>query len=384
MSWDRIARRVVRNLCVSVAAWSALCAAASADVVWNLDPTQSSLTLSIPPVIEPGQGNLGDADYRPAVTVVGTAQTDPGTSGDPSLAAPLNSLTTKLGGSLKTYGASFLTNINLGGVAGNASQLSIHALTTGNWLPDQTGGIREANGQATYGAPSPANLAFTLTRTSPLGGPLTVPPYDASLLTTDIGRGVMTDVAGLLSTRNFTVPVSNGQFDTFWLTLSSGFGVRVNLAEPINGLEYGPGALTQAEEIAIFGSPGTTFNRLLAISDPGTISRAGAAYVLDIPFAGHENTFFVPLDVIMHVRAVANLRVGDVNFDGAVNSADKLLVQSHLGETDPRGLGLGDANGDGVVNSADLALVPEPATMVSLACGVAILTIAGQMKKRRR
>jgi hypothetical protein len=283
---------------------------------------------------------------------------------------------------LRTYGANFLTNINLGSNADAISDLTFHATTEGAWLPDATGGTRDPDGAATYGTPTTGNLAFSLQRVSPLTGPLNTPPYDAAQLTTDIGRGVMTDVAGLFSTRGFNVPVTNGQFDTFWLTLSSAFGARINLSEPITGTEYGPGVLSQAQEVALFGSPGTTNNTYSYLAGAGVISRAGPAYVLDLPFYGHESTFFVPIDISAHLRAIANLRVGDVNFDGAVNSADRILVQSHLGETNAQGLGVGDANGDGVVNSADLALVPEPATAIGFACGIAVLAFAARTQRR--
>ena len=72
---------------------------------------------------------------------------------------------------------------------------------------------------------------------------------------------------------------------------------------------------------------------------------------------------------------------GDLNADGSVNSGDLDMVRGNWGATIEPNTG-GDANGDGYVNSADLDIVrgnwgasapasavPEPSTLLLLACG---------------
>ncbi|HEY2841916.1 MAG TPA: dockerin type I repeat-containing protein, partial [Pirellulales bacterium] len=92
----------------------------------------------------------------------------------------------------------------------------------------------------------------------------------------------------------------------------------------------------------------------------------------------------IDLDLKIHVRAIANILPGDVNFDGVVNEADRAVIQAHLGQANPHGLGIGDANGDGIVNGNDFRLVPEPATLVSFACGAALLAAVRWGRQRTR
>ena len=54
---------------------------------------------------------------------------------------------------------------------------------------------------------------------------------------------------------------------------------------------------------------------------------------------------------------MANLQLGDVNFDGIVNGLDIADVASHWLQTNPQHLGAGDGNGDGIVNGLDIALI---------------------------
>ncbi|HEY2841917.1 MAG TPA: dockerin type I repeat-containing protein [Pirellulales bacterium] len=370
MNGKKFRRFHLLSLCLL--AWSLLISPAAADVTWNVDSGHSSVAI-IPSYTFPGDGL-----YLPPVTLIGVAQTDPGTSGDPSLLHPTNSLTTSLGGSFKSTGSNFLTSINFGGLATTAAQLTITAADSGNWLPDLTGGTSSDDGsQATYGTPIPANMAATLVRTSPLSGYVMMGNdfVDASTIPTDVGRIAIFDLAGKPATPSGALVVSNGQFDLRNLRISDALGASLNLFEPINNFALGPGSFTQAQLITAQGRPGDTSNTFSSSSGPGTLSRNGAAYVLDLPFHGIEPDLSIVLDVTIHLRAVANLLPGDVNFDGLVNAADRAVIQAHLGQTDPHGLGVGDANGDGIVNANDFRLVPEPATLVSFTIGIALLFI---------
>lgn len=83
--------------------------------------------------------------------------------------------------------------------------------------------------------------------------------------------------------------------------------------------------------------------------------------------------------------------IGDVNLDGAVNSADLGLMLNNFSSTSAIDWVNGNMNGDGVVNSADLGLllnnftfasasaVPEPATSF-----MSLLAIAGFVVSRKR
>ena len=83
---------------------------------------------------------------------------------------------------------------------------------------------------------------------------------------------------------------------------------------------------------------------------------------------------------------------GDANGDGVVSAADFASIQANFGDADNEGI-LGDANGDGVVSAADYAsiqinfgsnaagaeVVPEPATIFVMACGM-----VGIFRRRQR
>jgi hypothetical protein len=98
---------------------------------------------------------------------------------------------------------------------------------------------------------------------------------------------------------------------------------------------------------------------------PGVIGRDGAAYT--ISFTDEAIKYLVgktapsTLDLeahqLLNVHATANLKPGDANFDGIVNSQDLALISSNWLATNAFHLGGGDVNGDGIVNSQDLALV---------------------------
>jgi len=364
-----ICRGIHRFLSVALAGiLSAMLAPlALADVTWTVDSSQTTVFI-VPSIVIPA------TVLSPVVTLIGIPQTDPGTSGDPLLAHPQNSLVTSLGGSFKTIGSSFLTSINFGPRATTADQLTITANDNGNWLPQLDGGARDEDGSnPNFGVPTPANGAATMVRTTPLTGPLDTPPFDASLVPVDAGRLAIHELAGKPATPNGAIPVVNGQLNLTTLLLSDSLGASMNLYEPITNNQLGPGLLTRAELIIAQRVVGSTANTFASTAGLGTLSRSGAAYVLDLPFHGIEPDLPIRLDVTIHLRAVANLLPGDVNFDGVVSVADRNLILANLGHSDPHGLALGDANGDGVVNMNDLQLVPEPATIVGLAMGIATL-----------
>lgn len=60
-------------------------------------------------------------------------------------------------------------------------------------------------------------------------------------------------------------------------------------------------------------------------------------------------------DVTYVVRTILRTRFGDVNLDGMVTAADRMIVQANLGTNG--GWAQGDMNCDGVINAADLAIV---------------------------
>jgi Dockerin type I domain/PEP-CTERM motif len=150
--------------------------------------------------------------------------------------------------------------------------------------------------------------------------------------------------------------------------------------------------------------------------DQGTLSRDGAKYVMTIHYTDFANLAedstipaFFPFTEERKVNirstfttdtvAEANLRLGDVNFDGDVNIFDVNLISANWSGSNPAAFGNltpGDANGDGVVDIFDINLVSanwgpaaggvqsvsEPSTMVL--SGLGILGILFVAIRRRR
>lgn len=98
---------------------------------------------------------------------------------------------------------------------------------------------------------------------------------------------------------------------------------------------------------------------------PGVIGRDGAAYTISFTdetikyLQGKTAPSSLDLEAhqLLNVHATANLKPGDANFDGIVNSQDLALISSNWLAANAFHLGNGDVNGDGIVNSQDLALV---------------------------
>jgi hypothetical protein len=255
---------------------------------------------------------------------------------------------------------------------------------SGSWLPnlqDPSGGLSGSNDPVQqYGAATSANLAVTMTRTSPKDGydnfslEYGNDPHGFAKAPTDVGRLAAYGLKAVpFATK--ALAVSNGTFDSTSVQMFGQYGLAYNLREKSLDADWYTQApiAYPASPIAPANLTGVLPNALTGSAALGVLSRSGSDYIMTLPFSAIDDLYAFVLKLDLHLVAKANILPGDVNFDGVVNEADRTLIMAHLGETNAKGLGIGDANGDGIVNTNDIGFVPEPASLVLFALGAVAL-----------
>lgn len=403
-----------------------------------LDPNNLPTLNRTTGLYSPEVFNSNSATYVPPIVIKSVAQTDVGTSGNPGLPNPVNSLSTGGTGYFTTVGNVFTQVVDFGGPPDDISGAHFVANNSGNWLPNQDtpwgngnpdpsnpGGpnLPTNTPNQTYGAATPANVAATLVRTSPLDGRDNASatygggdPHGFAKAPTDVGRlalfGVQTTpVDGRQTiqdpnfpndptktiTVNITMPVTNGAFDASTIGVFGQFGVSLNWVEKsLDQALYNPDVLTGSLPFTFTPDTiqGTLSQTLTGTAALGHITRNGPQYVMTIPYTTSTVINQVTIGLQINTTAVANLQPGDTNFDGIVDIQDITQMANHWMQTNALHLGDGDANGDGIVDIQDvvvaanhwlrtspalggggggsIASVPEPSSLLLLVCGASI------------
>lgn len=369
-----------------------------------------------------------------------------------------NSIQTSASGSFTTVGNDFVNSLNFGNepVINNFADFhpTTQFATSGNYYPDSNG----SPSPGYYGNATPSQVALTFVGASgqnifaagtaaqqaqfgtnlsaiPGGGQIDVgygPNHHG-----DAGTAALTGTGGYASSDGHTVtPTASGSFDagpihfTGVLAFSASFQ-----ADPLPGQTLDNAASTTANFtpnafFSLVNQANSGTNGLASISNSlsgatGQLSRGpGGTYLISVPYQAEMSfgtpyqpknlagqldparpgvtygpdigtAVFVDLFFKSTFVAQANIRPGDANFDGIVNSQDLAQVSSNWLVSNATGLQSGDVNGDGIVNSQDLALissnwlkttpplagsgnanaVPEPGTWILLGFGGILLAI---------
>jgi len=388
----------------------ALAAPASADIGWIV---QSSSQLGgRAEVTLPASGDPNDpGTYVPEIKIVTVPQTDVGTSGDPNLPNPANSMIGKGGGYFSTTGNNFLQNLNFGVRPPDNSPLSaltVVAQNNGNWFPnaDPTG---QGSDPLTYGTAQPAVAAGKLQTISPLTGFNPYTAGDFSEVSTDNGRLAIRGLASKPTSGN--IAVTDGVFNSSTIRFAGITSVDFNINAQIipDEDEFGVYPPTHIPPELLLENNGTRFpltdNDTPAELQTSTITRLGAKYVMTTNYTTAFDLSPLIIYLDLNMVAYANLRPGDVNFDGKVNISDIAMVADNWNATNAKGLGNGDATGNGKVDISDIAMiadnwnqlppalggggggsitaVPEPGSLLLLGLGAVSMLFVARRKSRR-
>lgn len=314
--------------------------AARADITWIFQPS-SKITIS---------GQLGQVNGSNAITELYNLapQTDNNVTLFPGFTSTLS---TSVAGTMTSIGNDFLTSLNFGDEPNknnlNISNAPVVVQNAGNFLPNAVFG---ASPPDDYGDPVAQDLGAAMV---PTGG------YANN--NADGGRVSMSNSYGAFSTGTDPNKNANGQHLAVPMPVdASGNFNAAPLA--ITGALYLNLAANFSSGQGFFPYPvNGTANSPTGSNVPGTITRSGTDYVLSAPIsgitAGTAGALYYNINLAYDIVAKANIRPGDANFDGIVNSQDLAQVSSSWLKSNPTGLQSGDVNGDGIVNSQDLALI---------------------------
>ena len=351
---------------------------ARADVSWVIQPASSPVTFG---------GVIGNAAYnysnQNVITQNGSTlwneqyaavrQTDPGTSYPGA-----NSMVTTESGLMTTVGNTFLSSLNFGSTPPTPASYSQFTPATtfginGNWLPNGTS-ASGGGGIGDYGTATPAQAGFTFVGSNgnnqngqplsptPGGGPLDPGGGPNGLGTA--GRLQFSGTAGIVNSAGATTTVTNGVFDGSILRFTGVSGFAVNYEGDMDFLTGKDNLVLPLSAQNFFDQfgLGDVGNLLSGPAAQGTITRGTGStayqYIMNAKYEGDlasmcrttmrtRKNFGSSTSFDFHFtamfQAVANLQLGDVNFDGIVNGLDIADVASHWLQTNTQHLGAGTA-----------------------------------------